>query len=55
MGTLRAQQQEGELERRELDLRGQELLQESLQTDRTLEESRRDAQRYRSSLDIISR
>lgn len=52
--TLRDRLQDGEAERRQLELRIQQLEQENHRAERAGEESNRDAQRYRNSLGIIS-
>ncbi|KAL2090414.1 hypothetical protein ACEWY4_015102 [Coilia grayii] len=54
VGALRGAVREGEEARRALEVRGQEVQQESLRVERALEESRRDAQRCRTSLKLVS-
>ncbi|XP_028817168.1 rootletin isoform X3 [Denticeps clupeoides] len=54
LGTLRVQLHEGQLERRELDQRIQELQQENQKTSRELEVGCRDFQRCHSTLDHVT-
>uniref|UniRef100_A0A8C9T5T2 BTB domain-containing protein n=1 Tax=Scleropages formosus TaxID=113540 RepID=A0A8C9T5T2_SCLFO len=54
MATLHRQLQEGEAERKDIMQRAEQLQQERQHSERAFEESYRDAQGYRSSLDIMA-
>lgn len=53
--ALREHQQERDAERRELEQKIQDVRRESQEAKKALEESLRDSNRYRRSLELISR